>query len=292
MDLGYARAIGLNLALNSVVTLGYTLQRKSHVDQAKTHCRHRPAFTRPLWVIGLTLYVLASLCVAVIDLGNLPFFVVIPLKSSNLVYNLILCQWILNERVSIDIVLGTILVAFGAITVGVFGYLPEPDPRDARDFIDTIIKPRFIIYETALVTACIVAMYWRRNFSRYHSGVTYACIGTVIASQSALNAKAGISLLRRTIDGVNQFHEPLTFVILTLMIVLPVGGLWFINKSLETVTTSVSVPVTFCLGTILAVMNTWLYYDDIQVPWWKAAVICFAVMYIMCGAVHVHRKHK
>ena len=63
MNAAGRRVLGLALILLNMLlsTVGFVMQRKAHLMNEELAVElQRPAFRRPLWVIGITLYILAA----------------------------------------------------------------------------------------------------------------------------------------------------------------------------------------------------------------------------------------
>lgn len=288
IQLGYVVAIIIDLLLGLISTMGFILQRKSHLQTAVLPSEQRkPSYKRPLWHVGFWTYVIFSTASSIVDLGNIPFFVIIPLGSSKLIYNAIYSKYFLHETITRNAILGTFYVAISAVVIGICGSIPEPE-RTIDDMYKMYAKPEFIVFESCLafgLIVCLFILHVGRPFSTRAKGIIYGIIATTFSSQAALFAKAGLSLLNLTIfQHQNQFTSFIAFFLLTLMIVLPLIGLFFFNKSLARCETVVSIPITYCVGISLAVLNTVSYYDHLtHIAPWKWGVIALASMYLVYG---------
>lgn len=286
-QVGYVPAIILGIVLGLISTLGYILQRKSHLDnEKKPPDQRKHSFKRPLWHLGFWTYVIFATTASVVNLSNLPFFVILPLGSSTLIYNVMYSRWILKERVTRIVILGTFYIAAAAIAIGFCGYLPEPH-RTTNEMLHLYLRPTFLVYQSCLLVACIATRYIMaiKHFSTRTNGILYALMGTIAASQAALFAKSGLSLLNQSIFGHNnQFNNPLAFIVIGLTFILPIIGLYLFNKSLARCETIVSIPITYCLSICLAVLNTFVYYDSLSsIETFKWIIICIALVYLFYG---------
>lgn len=291
IQLGYVPAIAIDLVFGLFSTLGYIIQRYTHIQNAKkTITQQNRSVQRPLWWLGIIIYVVFGVATSIIVLSNLPFFVAVPLGAVKLIYNVVYSRIILKERIHLDAALGTLYIAIGAVTIGFCGALDEPS-RNITDMLRVYRRPTFIIYEIILFIVLLSLVFVTQKFRRIgarRKGILYGVAATICSSQAGLFAKAGLSLLNRTIfGGVNEFVHIVAFIIVTVMLILPVIGLVLFNKSLKLCETVVSIPITFCIAIILSVVNTFVYYEDLTfITWWKWIIIMLAAVYLVFG-VHL-----
>lgn len=295
-QIGYGLAIFLDLVLTLFSNLGYILQRKSHLQDARQSV-HIPCWKRPLWHLGFWMYVIFGTIASIVALSNLPFFVIIPLGAVRLIYNAIYSKWLLHEVLSGKTLLGTFYVTVGAIAVGLSGSMEEPE-RTVDDMIVLYHRPAFIVYEILVLIIMltfigVITIRGPRMLAR-RKGILCGVVATVFTSQAALFAKAGISLLNQTLfNNNNQFHSPVTFIVVIVMLLLPLLGLYFFNESLKYCQTLILIPITYCIGILFAVINTWIYYHTLlTIVWWKWIVISVALIYLIYGVYLLSNKNQ
>lgn len=301
VQLSYGTAIVTDLCFGLLSVIGFVLQRRSHLLEEKKdpHLR-RSSLLRPLWHLGFWLYVVFGSLASVFNLASLPFFVMVPIGSSRLVYNVVYSHFLLHEDMDFHAFLGTVYVVLAATVIGVCGNVPEP-VRDVGDMLIVYRRPLFIAYQCVLaflgVVLYIVAV-WHTGLSNRARGILFATLACLCSSQGGLYAKSGIQLLNLTLfDNSNQFTEPIAFIVVGLMIILSLIGLWFFNKALAFTPTIVTIPITFCISICLAVLNTFVYYDtltDIIAPW-KWALMAISLLYLVYGVnllatAHIRRQ--
>lgn len=171
-----ALIIGCAVGVVSAATqsLGLTLQRKSHLDNdAKpTHLR-RPAPRRAMWRIGVLLFLLANIVGSSVQITTLPLIVLSPLQAVGLVFNSLCAAWVLHEPLTIQSVIGTLLVAIGALIVAAWGVISESSKsHNLSELLRLLRRPQFLIWmalSLALV-AFVLAMIAHRSRSRKDDG--------------------------------------------------------------------------------------------------------------------------
>ncbi|KAJ1974793.1 hypothetical protein H4R35_003444 [Dimargaris xerosporica] len=106
-------------------------------------------------------------------------------------------------------------------------------------------------------------------------GLLFGIISGMLCSQSLLFAKSGIELLitgftRTSLpdnDGGNHpvpnpFTSPLTWFIVSGLIVTALAQLYFLSQSLELCNTLIIAPLTFCSYNVATLLNGLVYYDQ------------------------------
>lgn len=117
----------LNIAVRQLIA-GLTIQRKSHVqeDALPITSRRRP-LRRPLWLLGFTIYITSNIFSTIYQLDALPIIILAPLGAVSLIYNALLARVILGDVFGTTAIVGTTLVALGAVLIAVFGVVREEE---------------------------------------------------------------------------------------------------------------------------------------------------------------------
>ncbi|KAJ1652438.1 hypothetical protein IWQ61_007226 [Dispira simplex] len=173
--------VAVSVATSFLQSLGLTLQRKSHLlDSALSPAQQRPSYCRPLWLLGLGLFVVSSFCGTTLTIGLLPVIILAPLGAVTLISNALFAKWILGDHFSPRAVLATLLVVVGGLIIGVFGTMPLPT-HSLEDLIRLYQRPVFIAYfsclEAAVVGLAIVAHVLHLSLRRHEwtVGADHAC---------------------------------------------------------------------------------------------------------------------
>lgn len=100
-------AIVLGLFSSFIQSLGLTIQRKSHLQNALLpQGKQRSEWKRPLWLIGFAIFIVANIGGTVFQIGALPIVMLAPLGAVSLLYNALLARFILDDFFSRYMVLG------------------------------------------------------------------------------------------------------------------------------------------------------------------------------------------
>ncbi|KAF9952421.1 hypothetical protein BGZ70_000607, partial [Mortierella alpina] len=139
--------ISIAVATSFIQSLGLTIQRKSHVLNEAIHPKElrRQACHRPLWHLGFHTYILSNMTGTIFSIGYLPVIILAPLAAVTLVFNALFARLLLGDVFSRQSAAGTLLILLGAITIGLFGVVPEPS-HSLEDLIQLYKRPAFIVY--------------------------------------------------------------------------------------------------------------------------------------------------
>ncbi|KAI8390833.1 uncharacterized protein BYT42DRAFT_591670 [Radiomyces spectabilis] len=289
-------------------------QRKSHIinDQLSPVELQKPSYRRPMWVAAATTYLVANIIGSVFSIGYLPIVTLAPISALGLVFNAFAAWGVLGDPLTRRSVLGTGSIVIGTLLVGLFGVIIEPD-HDIDDLIQLYHKTTFIIYfsilEFVIVTALIFTHYFeqlyfklqKQNFMpdqprlkwlasadfRMYLGISYGMIAGNISSQSMLFAKSGFELFILTIVfNMDQLHYPLTWVLVSMVIVTAILQLYYLNKGLRLCDTVILVPLSSCAFNVSCLFNGLVYYDQwSRLRWEQIIMVTLGVSLIICGVL-------
>lgn len=169
----------IGLLASFVQSLGLTIQRKSHVvNQSLPEHRQRVEHRRPcvlsppsfiyllshllhrLWLLGFLIFILSNVIGSVVQIASLPVVILAPLGAVSLLWNAFFARLILGDLFSPWMILGTILIAGGAVLIAFFGIVPE-QTRSLEDLLELFRRPAFIVYFSILgfvVFVCLVVV--------------------------------------------------------------------------------------------------------------------------------------
>lgn len=299
-------ALGTSVITNLIQAFALSYQRKSHLLNELSFPR-KSAWKRPMWLIAFISFTTANIVGSVFSIGYLPVVILAPIGAMNLVFNAFAANIVLGDPLSRQGILGTGLIAFGALLVGFFGVVPEPN-HSLSDLILLYRKPGFIVYFTILETFIVATMlvthyleyccalielrqeeditpkkvvhgYSLEEMKRY-IGISYGILSGNVSSQSMLFAKSGIELIILTIAyDENQLQYPLTWFLLFMMILTGGMQLYYLNKGLRLCDTMTLIPLSFCAFNVSCLFNGLVYYNQWdRFRWWQ-------LMYVMSGVV-------
>ncbi|KAI8338953.1 hypothetical protein BC941DRAFT_460551 [Chlamydoabsidia padenii] len=290
-------------------------QRKSHVlnDQVYPVDQRKPSRKRPMWVTGFATYLTANIIGSVFSIGYLPIVILAPIGAMGLVFNAMAARIVLGDPFSKRSVIGTLLIVIGALLVGLFGVIPEPD-HDIDDLIRLYKRPAFIVYfsilETFIVTTIFLSHYGELVFNRWEKsnfqnrgkwfgqwispadfkmciGISYGVLAGNISSQSMLFAKSGIELIILTVVfDMNQLQYALTWILLIMMVITAILQLYYLNKGLRLCDTVILIPLSSCAFNVSCLFNGLVYYNQwSRLYWWQLLVVMVGVAITISGVL-------
>jgi uncharacterized membrane protein YoaK (UPF0700 family) len=100
-------AIVLGLLSSFIQSLGLTIQRKSHIQNASlAEAKQKSEWKRPLWLIGFVVFIVANIGGTVFQIGALPIVMLAPLGAVSLLYNALLARFLLDDFFSRYMIVG------------------------------------------------------------------------------------------------------------------------------------------------------------------------------------------
>jgi len=153
-----AAGITVGLIASLVQSLGMTIQRKSHIlnDELpidQQHVEHR----RPLWLLGFAIFISSNVLGSLFQIASLPVLILAPLGAVSLLWNAFFARFILGDVFNLYLVLGTVLIAGGAVLIAIFGIVDEPT-HSLEDLLALFRRPQFITYFSLLGAGVIVCL--------------------------------------------------------------------------------------------------------------------------------------
>ncbi|KZT02702.1 uncharacterized protein LAESUDRAFT_661136 [Laetiporus sulphureus 93-53] len=150
--------ITVGLLASFVQSLGLTIQRKSHViNQSLPEEQQKVERRRPLWLLGFAIFISSNLFGSVFQIASLPVVILAPLGAVSLLWNAFFARILLGDVFSVWMLIGTLLIAGGAVLIAIFGIVPEPT-HSLEDLLELFNRPLFIVYFSLLGLTTIVSL--------------------------------------------------------------------------------------------------------------------------------------
>ncbi|QDS69959.1 hypothetical protein FKW77_002735 [Venturia effusa] len=294
---GVAIGILVGIASTCIQSIGLTQQRKSHLlEEQKQDDGHaqRPPYRRRRWQLGMLAFLIANIVGSSIQITTLPLPVLSTLQASGLVFNTICATLILGEPFTRYSLVGTILVAMGAVLIGIFGSVTEPS-HNLNQLLALLGRGQFLmwLFGTFFVAVIIVASTFMlkrlpsRNTHRMRliRGMAYGSASGILSAHCLLLAKSAVELLVRTIaDRNNQFNRWQSWMILFGLVFLALTQLYYLHRGLKLCSTSVLYPFVFCIYNIVAILDGLIYFDQgSRLPVRDAALIAVGTVVLLGG---------
>lgn len=216
--------------------------------------------------------------------------------QSGLVFNTICATLILAEPFTRYSLLGTVLVAGGAVLIGTFGAMTEPS-HNLQQLLDLLARRNFIIWLSGTFffafAIAILAWFSYRIWPRVHprirllQGMMYGAVSGILCAHTLLVAKSAVELLVRTIvDQHNQFNRWQSWLILVSLLVLALSQLYYLHLGLRLCSTSVLYPFVFCIYNIIAILDGLIYFRQTsRLKPLHAGLIAVGTIVLLAGVV-------
>ncbi|GAB5593125.1 hypothetical protein Unana1_08025 [Umbelopsis nana] len=228
-----------------------------------------------------------------------------------LVFNAIFAKLVLGDPFTHRSIAGTVLIVIGAILVGGFGIVREPN-HSLEDLIRLYHRPAFIAYFSVLefftLIMLMVTHYLEYRVNQVERGtlpesklikmddlpklkmklgISYGMLSGNISSQSLLFAKSGLELVILTlIHGQNQFKYILTWFLVFIMIITAILQLYYLNKGLRLCDTVILIPLSFCSFNVSCLFNGLVYYNQwTRLFWWQILCVMIGIVILVSGVL-------
>lgn len=242
------------------------------------------------------MFIIANLVGSTIQITTLPLPVLSTLQASGLVFNSICASIILSEPFTRHSLVGTVLVAAGALLIALFGAIAEPS-HNLDQLLALLGRKHFLawIISTGVIVIFLIVATWL--FKRMQPrptprlrlirGMFFGCVSGILSAHSLLIAKSAVELLVRTIvDRHNQFHRWQSWVILIGLVAFALTQLYYMHRGLKLVSTSVLYPLVFCVYNIIAIIDGLIYFDQgDRLSGLHAALIALGTVILLAGVV-------
>lgn len=269
-------ALGVLVGLLSacIQSIGLTLQRKSHLledtREEEFGFPRRPPYRRRRWQIGMFIFLVSNIVGSTIQITTLPLPVLSTLQASGLVFNTACATLILDEPFTKFSILGTLLVAGGAVLIALFGAMAEPS-HNLDQLLDLLGYHQFLIwlFGSLFVVGVILVIIWLQervivrhtHRTKLMLGLAYGSVSGILSAHTLLVAKSAVELLVRTIvDRINQFNRWQSWMILVGLVIIALSQLYFLHRGLKLCSTSVLYPFVFCIYNIVAILDGLIYF--------------------------------
>ncbi|EOA90944.1 uncharacterized protein SETTUDRAFT_45176 [Exserohilum turcica Et28A] len=297
---GASVALGVivGLASTSIQSVGLTLQRKSHLleEEKDIDDERRPPYKRRRWQLGMLMFVVANIVGSTIQITTLPLPVLSTLQASGLVFNSICASIILSEPFTRYSLVGTLLVAVGALLIALFGAIAEPS-HNLDQLLVLLGRRNFLLWmsTTGVVVVLLVVATWvLKRMSprttprlRLIRGMFFGCVSGILSAHSLLIAKSAVELLVRTIvDRHNEFNRWQSWMILIGLVVFALTQLYYMHCGLKLCSTSVLYPLVFCVYNIIAIIDGLIYFNQSdRLSSLHAGLIALGTVVLLAGVV-------
>lgn len=110
-----------------------------------------------LWLLGFGIFISSNILGSLVQIASLPVVILAPLGAVSLLWNAFFARLILGDVFSPWMILGTVLIAGGAVLIAVFGIVPEPT-RSLEDLLELFKRPTFVAYFSILGAVVFICL--------------------------------------------------------------------------------------------------------------------------------------
>ena len=103
------------------------------------------------------IFISSNILGSLFQIASLPVVILAPLGAVSLLWNALFARFILGDVFSLWMVLGTLLIAGGAVLIAIFGIVPEPT-HSLEDLLILFSRPTFVAYFSLLGFAVLVCL--------------------------------------------------------------------------------------------------------------------------------------
>ncbi|CAG8651824.1 13620_t:CDS:2 [Funneliformis caledonium] len=295
----------VSVAASIMNAAGLNLLKLDHEkNSSKPSSLQRNECGRPLWHVGLYLYVASQMVGSTIALNFLKAQWVAPLGSVSLIFNFVFARMLVGTKITRKDIIGTFVVILSVIWIVIFGGVNAGNNDEyltLGKLKSLMIRPLFIVYFSFLdiitfgLFAIALYSYWilndedRKQRDNFYKGIdslrlqkaigmTMAGVGGLIASQTLLLAKSGVKLFSISMTGNNQFTDNLSWFILVGLAVTAVMQVYCLNTALKLHDSVLVVPMFYGFYTAMGLVNTMIYLDEISTyPLWALLLVTFGI---------------
>src|SRR5882762_1065429 len=106
---------------------------------------------------SLAIFISSNILGSLFQIASLPVVILAPLGAVSLLCNAFFACFILGDVFSLWMILGTFLIAGGAVLIAIFGIVPEPT-RSLEDLLQLWGRPAFVAYFSTLGVLVIICL--------------------------------------------------------------------------------------------------------------------------------------
>jgi drug/metabolite transporter (DMT)-like permease len=110
-----------------------------------------------LTTLWLAIFFFSNVLGSLVQIASLPVVILAPLGAVSLLWNAFFARFLLGDVFSPWLILGTLLIAGGAVLIALFGIVPEPT-RSLEDLLELFGRSAFIAYFSLLGAAVVVCL--------------------------------------------------------------------------------------------------------------------------------------
>ncbi|KAL8584665.1 hypothetical protein ACOMHN_002394 [Nucella lapillus] len=249
---------GLAICGNLLISVSLNLQKYTHIKNSRREVERH--YTRDaLWWLGLVLMALG-------EAGNFtaygfaPASLVAPLGTTTVIANLFLAAIFLKEKIRPENLFGCAVAIIGAFLIVSFSSQHEV-VLSAKEVMVALGQLPFIVY-VCLELGVLGVLFFLLYGLKIEHVVIFLLISAVTASFTVISAKALSGMVQISAEGYNQFHHPMLYVMLAVMVLTAVVQVKYLNQAMKKFDSTVVVPTNFVFFTFSAIVAGIVFYKE------------------------------
>ena len=143
-----------SVQLRSMLVSPKPLSDYGYLDFVRVCCSSQ---RHPLIHLFAVIFISSNILGSLFQIASLPVVILAPLGAVSLLWNALFARFILGDVFSLWMVLGTLLIAGGAVLIAIFGIVPEPT-HSLEDLLILFARPTFVAYFSLLGFAVLVCL--------------------------------------------------------------------------------------------------------------------------------------
>ncbi|KAK6172232.1 hypothetical protein SNE40_015940 [Patella caerulea] len=190
-----------------------------------------------------------------------PATLVTPLGALSVIISAVLASWKLKERLNLCGKVGCLLCILGS-TVMVIHSPKEQEVKDMEHLQDKLKDPVFIVFAILVVlSAFILICYFAPRYGSKNM-LIYISICSVLGSFTVMGCKGVGVAIKETLNGRNEFTNPLTYILLIIVVTCILVQLNYLNRALDTFNTAIVTPIYYVFFTSAVIAASLILFKE------------------------------
>ncbi|XP_029030274.1 magnesium transporter NIPA4 isoform X2 [Betta splendens] len=190
-----------------------------------------------------------------------PATLVTPLGALSVLISAVLSSYLLGEVLNLLGKLGCFLCVLGSILL-VIHAPEEQEVTSLQDMTNKLLEPGFLVYAAAVLVLCILlVLYVCPRFGRSNI-LVYISICSLLGAFTVSSVKGLAIAINTAFHDTSVFANPLTWILLLVLVVSIVTQVNYLNKSLDTFNTLMVYPIYYVLFTSVVLSTCIILFQE------------------------------
>ena len=267
----YFTAVTINVIGNFIDSIGWCVQKKSHVARlSNINSRDDPFLKDKSWCKGFALHTFGNKF-AKISYAFGPASLLLPLDTLKIVWTTFLAHRYLNEKVSIKEIIGIIIILCGAIISTVFGPKPKDSYYTVIDIARSYEQPPFLI-AAGFISLIAITDYLMLKFCKLKIKdhrilmLSYILFAAYLSSWNTLFVKQILELIVSSFTSLStaqlNWTHWLPYITIIALLFTSVGLEYWRQKALKLYDASYVAAIYIVLRITLGIILSALFFRE------------------------------